>query len=79
MSKLPVRFEGDACEFPFDTVQIIQSDSLPRRTLIAPVEFVQECRHELERIEIQILPGDTSAIHLSTDLFDAFLGFFRFS
>lgn len=72
MSKMSPWSEFEAHEFPFDTVRIIQSDGLPRRTIVAPADFVRQCHRELGVIDIQILTGDTSAIQLSPDLYDAY-------
>lgn len=58
---------GDLCD-----LELVEDPQLPPRTLVAPLLVVREIRSALGPVKFNIVVGDTQAVHISSDLFEAF-------
>lgn len=53
-------------------MQIVEKPELPDNTLIAPFRFARELRLQLKDANLTILSGEDTAVHLSSNLVEAF-------
>ncbi len=58
---------GDLCD-----LELIEDPALPPRTLVAPLLVVREIRSALGPVTFNLIVGDKQAVHISSDLFEAF-------
>ena len=58
---------GDLCD-----LELVEDPQLPPRTLVAPLLVVREIRSALGAVMFNLIVGDKQAVHLSSDLFEAF-------
>lgn len=58
---------GDLCD-----LELVEDPSLPPRTLVAPLLVVREIRSALGPVAFNLIVGDKQAVHISSDLFQAF-------
>ena len=58
---------GDLCD-----LELIEDPELPPRTLVAPLLVVREIRSALGPVTFNLIVGDKQAVHISSDLFEAF-------
>jgi hypothetical protein len=58
---------GDLCD-----LELVEDPSLPPRTLVAPLLVVREIRSALGPVAFNLVVGDKQAVHISSDLFEAF-------
>jgi hypothetical protein len=58
---------GDLCD-----LELVEDRELPPRTLVAPLMVVREIRSALGAVAFNLIIGDTQAVHISSDLFEAF-------
>jgi hypothetical protein len=58
---------GDLCD-----LELVEDPALPPRTLVAPLLVVREIRSALGPVTFNLIVGDKQAVHLSSDLFEAF-------
>ena len=58
---------GDLCD-----LELIEDSTLPPRTLVAPLLVVREIRSALGPVTFNLIVGDKQAVHISSDLFEAF-------
>ncbi len=53
-------------------LELLESNELPSRTLVAPLQLVREIRTTLGQLDIDIRIGAADAVFASSDLFEAF-------
>ena len=58
---------GDLCD-----LELVEDPELPPRTLVAPLLVVREIRSALGEVAFNLIVGDKQAVHISSDLFEAF-------
>lgn len=58
---------GDLCD-----LELVEDPELPPRTLVAPLLVVREIRSALGPVTFNLIVGDKQAVHISSDLFEAF-------
>jgi hypothetical protein len=58
---------GDLCD-----LELVEDPALPPRTLVAPLLVVREIRSALGPVAFNLVVGDKQAVHISSDLFEAF-------
>jgi hypothetical protein len=58
---------GDLCD-----LELVEDPELPPRTLVAPLMVVREIRSALGPVTFNLIIGERQAVHLSSDLFEAF-------
>ncbi|QDT56910.1 hypothetical protein Pan44_49720 [Caulifigura coniformis] len=58
---------GDLCD-----LELVEDPELPPRTLVAPLLVVREIRSALGPVTFNLIVGEKQAVHISSDLFEAF-------